>query len=449
MKRTVVRLVTCVAVLAPLGWAQYTASSLGAPVDLPTYTTITAYALNNLGQVYGRAVLPGFSGGPRVPVLWTNGVGHSLPIPPGFTWSDGGAGGNLALNDAGVVAATVTDNSTGALHIIVWNNGVPSILPRAPQCSGVGANGQILFGMNRAGHIVGFAESGNGNTCLAYWLYDGASFHTISSPPPNFLCNGTAFIVNLPGKVVNDADHVAMEDELAGCSPQPVIFSPPSNIDFLPPVAGSGTTLNNRDQMMIFFNGVSGPDDVFWDGSVLHDLHGAPAFLNSMGQVAYMQAGSILLWNNGAPAAVTLPNGVTGSLEGFNDAGQLLVGNFVLSPSGPCGQDITSQVLVTRGGFRLNHTTGHFTQTLSVTNLGPGPVTGPISVVFDNLPVSASLFGTSGATLCEVPNGSPFQNISAAPLAAGTSVSGTIEFIDTAQTGITYNVRVLAGPGGR
>lgn len=429
--------------------AQYIVQVLSAPVDQPTYTTITPYALNNMGQVYGRALLPGVSGGPRVPVLWTNDVGHSLPIPAGYTWHDGGAGGNLALNESGVVAAEVSD-SGGARHIIVWTNGVPSLVPLIPPCAGHSPSGQVLFGMNRAGHILGF--SGNfGDPCSFYWVYNGAAFQALPEPAPNNTCLGLKYIVDAPGRVLNDADHVAMEEyELGGCLLQPFLFSPPSGINFLPAVQGYGVQLNNHDQMLVFQNGASGPDDYFWDGSALHDLHGAPAFLNSMGQVAYTVAGgAVFLWSNGATAPIVLPNGVTGGLEGFNDAAQLLIGSFLLSPSGSCSQNVTAQVQVTRGGFRLNHATQHYTQTITVTNPGSSTIAGPISIALDNVPASATLFNLTGATLCNLPNGNPFMDVTAGPLAPGASATATIDFINVSNAGITYAVRVLAGSGER
>jgi hypothetical protein len=41
------------------------------------------------------------------------------------------------------------------------------------------------------------------------------------------------------------------------------------------------------------------------------------------------------------------------------------------------------------------------------------------------------------------------MNLAAASLDPDVPVAGTVEFIDTANTGITYNARVLAGPRGR
>jgi hypothetical protein len=141
----------------------------------------------------------------------------------------------------------------------------------------------------------------------------------------------------------------------------------------------------------------------------------------------------------------------------LNDAGQFIAGDganfYLLSPTGPCGQDVTSQVQITRTGFRYNRSTGLFALIGSVTNVSGSSIPGPISLVVDNLSTNASLHGISGDTLCAAPQGSPYIDIGnigpGQMLPSGASISGAIDFIDTAQTGITYNLRVLAGPGGR
>jgi len=110
-------------------------------------------------------------------------------------------------------------------------------------------------------------------------------------------------------------------------------------------------------------------------------------------------------------------------------------------------------VSISRTGFHYNHSTGLFALIGSVTNTSGSSIPGPISLVVDNLPASATLFGIEGDTLCATPQGSPYINIgnigAGQTLAPGASISGSIDFIDTAQTGITYSLRVLAGPGGR
>ena len=53
---------------------------------------------------------------------------------------------------------------------------------------------------------------------------------------------------------------------------------------------------------------------------------------------------------------------------------------------------------ITRSGFGYNRSSGHFTQTLTLTNHSASSITGPISIAIGNLPANYSV-GISGATL--------------------------------------------------
>ena len=207
---------------------------------------------------------------------------------------------------------------------------------------------------------------------------------------------------------------------------------------------------------------------IIWDSNGIHDLGPSGyAWLNNVGAVFYLntrpavpqfESGAFYLWQNGVSSPIQIPAGIFGpddfpSTAQANDAGQFTAGDgaafYLFTPSGPCGQDVTSQVQVTRGGFRYNRTTGHFIQIVTLTNTGGSSIAGPISLALDNVPANATLFGISGATLCDTPQGSPYISLGAASLDPGVPVAATVEFIDTARTGITFDVRVLAGPGGR
>ena len=200
---------------------------------------------------------------------------------------------------------------------------------------------------------------------------------------------------------------------------------------------------------------------IIWDNNGIHDLGPSGyGYMNQVGQVVYLTCetcgGEVTMWQNGVSAPVQLPSGVAGVPAALNDAGQIVISSaasYLLTPAGPCAQDVTSQVQITRTGFRYNHSTGLFNLIGSVTNTSGSPIQGPISLVVDNLSPNASLDGISGATLCEVPQGSPYINIgnigAGQALAPGASISGSIEFIDTAQAGIAYTLRVLAGQGNR
>jgi hypothetical protein len=84
-----------------------------------------------------------------------------------------------------------------------------------------------------------------------------------------------------------------------------------------------------------------------------------------------------------------------------------------------------------------------------VTNPTGVTIAGPISVVFDGVPDSATLYGLSGASGCSSPAGSPFLTVPSDLVANGGSATVTLEFLNTANAGITYTTRVLAGSGGR
>jgi hypothetical protein len=205
-----------------------------------------------------------------------------------------------------------------------------------------------------------------------------------------------------------------------------------------------------------------------WDKNGVHDLgSGGYGYLNQASQVVYLGppstigsswgSGSFYIWRNGVstPAQVTP---ASFDLHDFpapgwiNDSGQFVAGDglysYRLSPTGACGSDVTSSLSVTRGPLHSNQSTGRFVQTLTLTNNSTTVITGPISVVFDNLTTGASVFGIRGATLCDAPQGSPYVNLSTRTLNPGTPVSYTAQFMN-ASGSTKYQVRVIAGSGNR
>ena len=116
-----------------------------------------------------------------------------------------------------------------------------------------------------------------------------------------------------------------------------------------------------------------------------------------------------------------------------------------------CALDVSDAIVVTRGGFVLNLVTGRYVQTVTLTNTSGSSITGPISLVLDNLSSYASLFNASGSTdSLEPPAGSRYVNVTNNNLGAGASVSVQLQFTDaTRTTPINYATRVLAGPGAR
>lgn len=123
---------------------------------------------------------------------------------------------------------------------------------------------------------------------------------------------------------------------------------------------------------------------------------------------------------------------------------QTITATFV--PCG-CAADVSGIITVTRGGFVLNPGTGRFVQTDTLTNNSANAITGPISLVLDSLSADATLFNATGTTdTLELPAGSPYLN-AVVTLAPGQSVGIQMQFTDPTRGAITYNTRVLAGPG--
>jgi hypothetical protein len=116
-----------------------------------------------------------------------------------------------------------------------------------------------------------------------------------------------------------------------------------------------------------------------------------------------------------------------------------------------CALDVTASVIVTRGGYRRNNTTGRYVQQVTVKNLGSNAIKGPVSLVLDNLSSNAALHSPTGSTSCVTPV-SPYKDLNIGTdnvLSVGESASIVLEFTSPADAGITYSTRVLAGPNPR
>jgi List-Bact-rpt repeat protein len=141
-----------------------------------------------------------------------------------------------------------------------------------------------------------------------------------------------------------------------------------------------------------------------------------------------------------------------GSVAAPNSAATTVIMNqpqtitAVFVPCG-CAADVSAITTVTRSGFVLNPATGRYAQTVTVTNNSANTITGPLSLVLDSLSVNATLFNATGTTdTLELPAGSPYLNANV-NLAAGQNASFVLQFADPSHAAISYNTRVLAGPG--
>lgn len=129
--------------------------------------------------------------------------------------------------------------------------------------------------------------------------------------------------------------------------------------------------------------------------------------------------------------------------------------------------DVTNQVQVTKGGFRYNPSSQQYGQIDTITNTGTTPITGPISLVLDNLTKTAVLAYAYPVTASTSPVGSPYINTipngRQSPHAPQrgrirltiTPPSGVLEPGETTSVGVyfkkpgVYTPRVLAGSGSR
>jgi hypothetical protein len=275
----------------------------------------------------------------------------------------------------------------------------------------------------------------------------------------------------LPKKAMNDADQVLENILNSYCGPpyvnpaptttyDPAVIQPGGSFSYLPATlpassltfgGGSGARAEEIDNLGIV-QGFADNGALIWDGNGVHVLGpGLVASLNNVGQALYAPGNSPLLWQSGVATSIQFPPGISpvgGST--LNDAGQITAADalnnfYLLTPSGTCGQDVTSQTQVTAGGFRYNHATTRFTQAVTVTSAAGSSVSGPISLAFDNLPARATLIGINGATQCLPPQGSQYTNLTPSSLASGGSVSAILQFFNVEKSGVSYRPRVIAG----
>jgi hypothetical protein len=118
--------------------------------------------------------------------------------------------------------------------------------------------------------------------------------------------------------------------------------------------------------------------------------------------------------------------------------------------------NVTSQFIVraTRPAFEKR--TGLYRQVVTMQNTSRQAVNGPVSLVLDNLSSrggSVTLFNKDGTivTPAAAPLGSPYKNVALpkSNLFAGRTTRNLTLYFRSSSSAITYNLRVLAGPGAR
>jgi uncharacterized protein len=103
--------------------------------------------------------------------------------------------------------------------------------------------------------------------------------------------------------------------------------------------------------------------------------------------------------------------------------------------------DVTSQVKVTANTLLWNRATKVFTGTVTVKNTGATAIGGPVELVFNGLPAGITLANKTGVA----PNGSPYLKVSDAGIAAGASVTVSVQFASPNSTLVSYGVKLYSG----
>ena len=144
-------------------------------------------------------------------------------------------------------------------------------------------------------------------------------------------------------------------------------------------------------------------------------------------------------------------NGQFYNCEGlsFDSTGRLFVADYDnnrIQVFIPVVVNVDASVTVFRGGLTFSHATQRFHQKVRIKNMTAKTITGPISLVLQNLSSNATLYNPTGSTMNLSPVGSPYSEI-AVDLAGHKSVVFTLEFINPTKAPITYSPSVYAGPG--
>jgi len=113
-----------------------------------------------------------------------------------------------------------------------------------------------------------------------------------------------------------------------------------------------------------------------------------------------------------------------------------------------CAADVTGSIDLTYSGFTINPVTRRYVQTVTLTNHSSSTITGPVSLVLDQLTANVTLYNRTGSTAAILPAGSSYINAETS-LSPGQSVSVQLQFTNPGNVAVTYQARVLAGPGAR
>ena len=336
-----------------------------------------------------------------------------------------------------------SDNTIGAAaagqgNVIGGNGGNGVQIARGP-AGGGGIGNQVI------GNLIGVSLDAKknkvnvGNTGAGVNIDGGADQSKIQK---NTITNNG--IKGGKGGVVNDAKGTTIEDPNSiygnggpGIDNSPTAEFPDPNDLLAPPVLNSATASGTGIQVSVTINSDAATTAYpltleFFD----NDVPG-PDGKRFLGNAVVSAPGTFSV---SLPAAGIVTATATDSIGNTSDFSQYaLVTPFAVSDP---------LVVVNTAGFRLDHTSGLFFQTVTLVNTGPA-IVGPVALVLDGLSANASLTSLDGTTSFTSPTDDPFVVVDPVGLDAGASETITLEFSDPTNQAITYTARVLAGSGAR
>jgi probable HAF family extracellular repeat protein len=165
-------------------WRDGTPTELGTVSIADVYQTV-GLSINNAGQVVGNVIASDhylFSA-----VLWNNGVPTLLPSPaPELvqTYAE-------SINDAGQIVGEAYESDDGGQEAVEWNGSTPLVLGAVAGCTG----GSYATGINSGGVVVGL------NYCTAKAYYEATIWRGTKGA---LLGGGIAKAVNNAGLVVGE-----------------------------------------------------------------------------------------------------------------------------------------------------------------------------------------------------------------------------------------------------
>jgi hypothetical protein len=339
--------------------------------------------------------------------------GSVKPIVPPL--SNAGFSVATGINDAGTIVGAFTENEGAGVtryRGFKLEDGDFRAYDEGPDV------GSTIFGINRKGDFVGTSFGYNGNTQPVEGYFQRAS-------------GGPPVTITMPEASGTYAEGVNQSDDVIGTWIDTnntyhgfLAQSAGVPISFDVPGATSTTPFSINDA------GVE-------TGQMTDSSGATHGFLGSLGRF-------IRLDLNGATA--------TGATTLNNDG--IVVGQYLDQQkiqhgfrAQVCASNVSKSVKVGLSRYIRDPSTGEFTQSIEVTNVGKEPIAGPLLVLLENLPKGVLVDNGNVASVCVAP-GSPYITATQAgeQLRPGAHVSAKVKFANLLGETISHNTVVLAGP---